>query len=508
MVNLTAEIVEGFVGSLLLKGFDEPTQIPEFHKEWWRLCCGPDRFVAIAAPRGHAKSTAITHSYLLACLLFRQRSFALIVSDTETQAILFLQSIKKELQSNQDLIDLFGFKQDSKGQTIFVKEAESDMIIETQDGHQFRVMAKGSEQKVRGLKWGSKRPDLIICDDLENDEIVMNQDRREKFRRWFIGALVPCRAANGIIRIVGTILHLDSLLERLMPLEYDKQTVFEDLKTFSTRRQLWRSVKYMAHTRDWKKYLWPDKKDYGNGMTLFDIYQDSLKQGLGDVYFQEYLNTPIDESNALFKKSDLLPIKKDEKEGNLNYYIAADLAISEKQRSDYTVFVVGGVDKDGILYIKNVIRDRMDGKQIVDTILALENLYKPMVFALEDGAISKSLGPFLYEEMPKRNVYPNLELITPSKDKISRARSIQARCRAGAVKFDKEGEWYDRFEQEITRFPRDRHDDQVDAFAHLGYILDKMVEGATPEEVEEERYQEELLTSGLNERGRSSVTGY
>ena len=114
----------------------------------------------------------------------------------------------------------------------------------------------------------------------------------------------------------------------------------------------------------------------------------------------------------------------------------------------------------------------------------------------------------MYEEMPKRNVYPNLELITPSKDKISRARSIQARCRAGAVKFDKEGEWYDRFEQEITRFPRDRHDDQVDAFAHLGYILDKMVEGSTPEEVEEERYQEELTNSGLNERGRSSVTGY
>lgn len=505
MVNLTAEVVEGFVGSILLKRFDQPAPIPEMHKEWWRLCCGMDRFVAIAAPRGHAKSTAITHSYLLACLLFRQRQFALIVSDTETQAILFLQDIKKELQDNEDLIELFGLKREQNGKVRFVKESESDVIVEFEDGHQFRVMAKGSEQKVRGLKWGSKRPDIIICDDLENDEIVMNQDRREKFRRWFFGALLPCRSENGVVRVVGTILHLDSLLERLMPLEYDKQTVFEDLKVSSTKRTLWKSVKYRAHDRDWKKFLWPEKKTKEE---LWSLYQDYIKQGLPDIYFQEYLNEPIDESNALFKKSDCLPMKKEDKELGLNYYIAADLAISEKQRSDYTVFVVGGVDKDGILYIKNVVRDRMDGKQIVDMILNLEKLYQPLVFALEDTSITKSIGPFLYEEMPKRNIFPNLELIVPSKDKISRARSIQARCRAGAVKFDKEGEWFDRFEQELIRFPRDRHDDQVDAFAHLGYILDKMTEAPTTEELHEETYQKEYVDSGLYERGRDRATGY
>jgi predicted phage terminase large subunit-like protein len=505
VVNLTAEVVEGFVGSILLKRFDQPAPIPEMHKEWWRLCCGPDRFVAIAAPRGHAKSTAITHSYLLSTLLFRQRNFALIVSDTETQAILFLQDVKKELQDNEDLIALFGLKVGTNNKVVFVKESESDVIVEFEDGHQFRVMAKGSEQKVRGLKWGSKRPDIIICDDLENDEIVMNQDRREKFRRWFFGALIPCRSENGIIRVVGTILHLDSLLERLMPLEYDKQTVFEDLKIYSTKRTLWKAIKYRAHDRDWKKFLWPEKKTKEE---LWGLYQDYIKQGLPDIYFQEYLNEPIDESNALFKKSDCLPMKKEDKDLPLNYYIAADLAISEKQRSDYTVFVVGGVDKDGILYIKNVVRDRMDGKQIVDMILNLEKLYQPLVFAIEDTAITKSIGPFLYEEMPKRNIFPNLELIVPSKDKISRARSIQARCRAGAVKFDKEGEWFDRFEQELIRFPRDRHDDQVDAFAHLGYILDKMIDAPTVEELHEETYQKEYADSGLHERGRDLTTGY
>lgn len=505
MVELNAEILEGFVGSLLAKRYDQPAPIPECHREWWRLCTGPDRFVAIAAPRGHAKSTAITHSYTLGCLLFRQRSFALIVSDTETQAVLFLGAIKKELSDNEDLIELFGLKRDSLNRVIFVKDTESDLIVEFEDGHQFRVMAKGSEQKVRGLKWGSKRPDLIVCDDLENDEIVLNQDRREKFKRWFFGALVPCRSENGVIRVVGTILHLDSLLQGLMPVEHDKLTVFEDLKTWSKRRSYWKAIKYRAHDSEWKIFLWPE---YKTPEELKSIYEDYKAKGLSDLYFQEYLNTPIDESNALFKKSDFIPERESDRKELLNYYIAGDLAISEKQRSDWTVFVIGGVDKDGILHIRNVVRDRMDGMQIVDTILALENVYKPLVFALEDGAITKSIGPFLYEQMPKRNIFPNLELITPAKDKISRARSIQARMRAGAVKFDKSGEWYDKFEQELTRFPRDRHDDQVDAMAHLGYILEKMYEAATPQELEEEQYYEDYQNSGIFESGRNATTGY
>lgn len=504
-VKLNAQIIEGFVGSLLAKRFDQPAPIPDCHREWWDLCTGPERYVAIAAPRGHAKSTAITHGYTLACLLFRERAFALIVSDTETQAILFLQDIKKELSDNEDLINLFGIKRDTHGKVLFVKEAESDLIVELEDGHQFRIMAKGSEQKVRGLKWGSKRPDLVICDDLENDEIVMNADRREKFRRWYRGALMPCLSDNGIIRVVGTVLHLDSFLNRLMPLEYDKQTVFEDLKVYSKRKGLWKSVKYRAHDKEWNKFLWPEKKTKEE---LYGIYQDYVKEGLPDIYFQEYLNEPIDESNALFKESDFIPMKQEDQTKILNYYVAADLAISEKTRADYTVFVVGGVDQNGILHIKNVIRERMDGKTIVDTILALERLYNPHVFAIEDTAITKSLGPFLYDEMPKQNIFPNLMLLTPSKDKIARAKSINARMRAGAVKFDAESEWYDRFKDELKRFPRDRHDDQVDAMAHLGHVLDKMTEAPTEQELQDDIYERDYAESGLSDAGRSSTTGY
>jgi len=51
-IKLTADIVEGFVGSVLSSRFDSATAIPEFHKELWELACSDSKYVAVAAPRG------------------------------------------------------------------------------------------------------------------------------------------------------------------------------------------------------------------------------------------------------------------------------------------------------------------------------------------------------------------------------------------------------------------------------------------------------------------------
>jgi len=505
---LTKDVLKGFVGSLLLKRFDGSAAIPKCHEEWWDLCCSSNRFVAISAPRGHAKSTAITFSYTLAAVLFRERKFGLIVSDTETQAVLFLGAIKQELQDNQDLIELFGLYRNEKGLVEFEKDTESDIIVKFTDGHKFRIIAKGAEQKLRGLLWDGKRPDLIILDDLENDEIVLNKERREKFRRWFYGALLPCRSDTGIIRYVGTILHMDSLLERLMPPENDKLTKVEGLKTYSLRKGMWKSVKYKAHpaANDFSVVLWPEKKDAAE---LKKIKEEYIRQGLNDIYSQEYLNIPIDESNTYFRKVDFLPIREDDKSKPLHYYITADLAISEKERSDWSVFVVGGVDEDGRLQVRNVVRDRMDSYDIVETMLALQKIYDPLAFGVEEGQISKAIGPFLNEAMVRANIFINLYPLKPHRqDKMTRARSIQARMRAGGVKLDKSADWYQPFEDELMRFPRDRHDDQVDAFAYLGLMVDRLIEAPTKEESEEIDYQEELERSEYSSIGRSHITGY
>lgn len=169
-MKVTSEIIQGFVGSVLSSRFDGQAATPEFHKECWELCCSNEKFVAIAAPRGHAKSTAVTLGYGLATLLFRERKFMLLVSDTESQASLFLGTFKQELQDNQELIELFGLKRNDKGLVTFLKDTETDIIVECTDGHKFRIIAKGAEQKLRGLIWNGSRPDIIMCHE-EGTEI-------------------------------------------------------------------------------------------------------------------------------------------------------------------------------------------------------------------------------------------------------------------------------------------------------------------------------------------------
>lgn len=420
---------------------------------------------------------------------------------------MFVNSMKSEIAENEALIDLFGIQRNEKGQVNFIKDTETDFIVQFEDGSTFRVMGKGAEQKLRGLLWDGSRPDLVLVDDLENDELVMNKDRRDKLKRWFRGALIPCLALKGKLRMWGTILHMDSVLENLMP--NDKYTVDTGLKVYSTypRKMMWKSVKYRAHTMDFSQILWPQRftKDF------FKLRMEEFtKEGMLDLYSQEYLNNPMDESIAYFKRGDFIAQSEEDLKKPVRYYITVDPAVSTESRSDYTVFLVAAIDEDRGLYVRNVIRERLDTKEICDTLLALQKTYKPEVIGIEEMMITKSIGPFLREMMISENVFPNImKLKHGGKDKVQRSRSIQGRMRAKTVKFDKKADWYPTFEDEVSKFPRGVKDDQVDAFAYLGMMLDMVIEAPTQQETDEEEYEIELRANAESgASGRSAWTGY
>jgi predicted phage terminase large subunit-like protein len=505
-IKLTKEVLEGFATSCLTPYYDDASEFADFHREWFELCCSDDKFVAIAAPRGHSKSTTITISYTLASVLFRQRRYCIIVADTEAQAALFLGTIKQILYDSTQIHDLFGMQVGPKG-VEFEKDTETDIIVRFKDNSSFRIIAKGAEQKLRGMLWNGQRPDLIVIDDLLNEELVANKDRRDKLRRWVYGSLIPCRSERGIIRWVGTVMNLDDPLCSLMPNESSKDTVVEDLKVWSTRKKgMWKAVKYMAHNQDYSKLLWPQRK---TAQFFRELRHDFIEQGMPEVYACEMLNNPVDDSIRYFKKTDFLPIQTEDKKRQLTYYITADLAISLKERADYTAIIVGGMDSDGSLYIKNVIRERMTGDEIVATLLSLQKIYSPLAVGIEDTQISKSLGPFINRAMMESNTYMNIIPLKPHRmDKIMRARAIQARMRAGAVKFDKTAEWWPMFEDECLTFPRAKHDDCVDALSYQGILIDMMTEAPTQQEIEDEDYENERQESGLNDIGRNQTTGY
>ncbi len=80
--------------------------------------------------------------------------------------------------------------------------------------------------------------------------------------------------------------------------------------------------------------------------------------------------------------------------------------------------------------------------------------------------------------------------------------------RSHGVRFDKDADWYPNFEDELLTFPRGKKDDQADAFAYLGLMLDVLIEAPSRQEKEEEAYLDELEEAGLDSNGRNSYTGY
>ena len=497
-LKLTSDLIYGFTDQLLARGFDNRAKTPEFHMELWDLMCSDHPMVAVAAPRGHAKSTAVTHAYTLANICFRTASHICIVSDTEGQAVNFLGDIKAEMIENEDLVQLFGIVRP------FKKDRETEVIIRFTDGHLCRVIAKGSEQKLRGTKWRGKRPDLFICDDLENDEIVLNDDRRRKFKQWFMSALMQSGAKNAKFRVVGTILHMDSLLESMMPQIDDPDTIDEPLKSYSEDPKGWLSIRYRAHNDDFTQILW--KEQYSQEH-FEKIRQTFIDQGYPEGYTQEYLNYPIDESSAYFRNSDLKSIVDDQQPEE--YYVGIDLAISQKDRSAYSVFIVAGLTPDNKLRVRDVLRFRGDSLDIIDAIFNLHYQYNPEIMFIEQENIARTLGPILNKEMEERGTFPHLEEMTASQDKSKRARALQARMRRGMVEFDMDAQWYATLQTELLQFPRGKYVDQVDALAWIALGLDKMYNVATLQQQEEDEWQFEYEeTSSLYMAGASTITGY
>jgi len=481
-IHVDAHLIEGFVEAFLLGDFDQPKPCPEFHRDLWELLTSDASHVAVAAPRGHAKSTAGTLAFTLACLLFGSDDFVLLVSATERLASSHLANIARVLSENDDLRAEFGVE--------LIKSNETELTARI-GKREFHVLGKGAEQAVRGCLWNFKRPSLIILDDVESDEAVMSKDRREKLRDWFDNALLPCGSDTLRVRFLGTILHLDSLLERLI--------------TDSSGG--WVGCRFKAHKSfdDFTELLWPEKWPEARLRRERARY---IASGNASGYSQEYLSQPVAESDAYFKKTDFRPMTPDDYAQPKTMYASIDFALGQDDKGDNTAIVIAGMDPSGILHVSDVYAQRYDPLQAIEKMFELQHTYDISMWIVEDDNISKAIGPFLNQEMLRRQEFLPIERLRPHKDKQARAVSIQARMRAGGVHFNVDAPWYFELYNEMLTFPRGKTDDRVDALAWIGLLLDKMNPSATREELDQMAWEDEMNESGAGLDGRCHVTGY
>lgn len=488
-VKLTAELIEGFSGTFLSPRYDQPAATPPFHREAWALYASDEPQVMCIAPRNHAKSTALTMDYILAEALFRRSDYIILISSTEGLAAEQLSNISEELHENQDLIQHFGIKG-------FESDTKEDIIVAMRDGYKFRILCRGAEQRIRGRLWKGKRPNLLVCDDMEDDEQVENPDRRTKFRRWFFRAAKQALGQNGKTRVHGTILHDDSLLSRLR------------------RNKTWKHKFYKAHESfdDFSNILWPEQ---WSKEKLLAKRQELVEDGDAAGYSQEFLNDPLDNSDAFLKREDFIGMEDRDYGAEKIICAAADFAVSKADKANRTSFSIAGKDVNNLLHFVDQRVGRWDPVEWIKVMFQIQLQFNPEVFWVEDGVIWKAIKAMVYREMQTRDIRINFEPILPIKDKGTRGRSFQRRMRAKQCRFDKRAEWYPGYEMELLRFTGNAAatlDDQFDSSAllSLGFDTFQHVEpqdfwDADEEELERGFWQHRKTAPSA---GRSKVTGY
>lgn len=182
------------------------SEFGRFHKKAIRkICDNPTLFATFPWSRDHAKSSLFVMLVVMLYLKKELKNF-LLVSYNADNAVDLLQPIKKQLESNERLINDFGVLRG-------VVQWESHKFV-TNDGASFRAI--GSGQNPRGTREEEARPDFVLVDDIDDDEKCRNPKRMDDAFDWMMGALFGCLSIEGAKRfvVVGNIIAKDTLVLR------------------------------------------------------------------------------------------------------------------------------------------------------------------------------------------------------------------------------------------------------------------------------------------------------
>ncbi len=405
----------------------------------------------VVAFRGSGKSTVITTAYPIWAILGKQqKKFVVIFCQTQTQAKQHMMNLRRELEDN-DLLkkDLGPFQEDND------EWGSHSLVFSNTDA---RITVASTEQSIRGLRHHEYRPDLIICDDVEDMTSTKTREGRNKTYQWLKGEVIPAGDKNTRLIVVGNLLHEDSLLMRL--------------KDESEHNNIDGNFLYFPLIDNKGKCLWPGKYP-----TSEDIEAEKRKVGDDIAWQREFLlNIIPDEDQAIYPEwihfYDEIPAPIKFKSGyssHMEVRIGIDPAISKSNLADYTAMVLGLLYETETSYrvyiLPKIINKRMTFPETVDTCKVLEKSYErdglPPTFIIEDVAYQKALP----QQLKSEGLWHVMTTRPGYQDKRSRLVLTANLIKSGQVLFPRKGA--EQLIQQIVHFGVEKHDDLVDAFSNL-----------------------------------------
>lgn len=431
--------LETFIRAILWT--EDHVASPEVHKEWFQLATAPvddpmfldangERIKfgsVIAAPRGHAKSAVFSFGTPIHAAITGRKRFVVVISDVQETATNFVDGIRREIEENPKIRATWPNLRTGEEMRPAAKWTSTDLVItmlrdDGTIGHQTRIVAKGARCRLRGIRFRHRRPDLIIGDDLENDELVGTPEQRRKTFDWLVKVVIPALdTKRGQLVIVGTILHYASLLSRLLTktsenavltvapedrpqADDDEAGDDEDTSTAETdgfdpsavfvQRRYQAILDYGGPT---ERPMWPEQ------FSLVKLRQ--IKKAVGSLAFmQEYQNNPIDEETRVVRPEWLRWWYKNEvryesgvnrwywRDRPLSIFIGVDPSIEEKATADWFAMVVVGITRRREIIVLKAYRGRMGLAEQVTTIQAEQARWDAQGVLVESNQAQKWLA--------------------------------------------------------------------------------------------------------------------
>lgn len=448
--------------------------------------------IAVAAPRGHAKTTTVSLAYALWCLLYEYERFILIVSATREQAVQLLTDIKRELEDNLLLRSDFPEVCDPVRRPGMTSKSNHIILV-----NKARVRVLGAGQQLRGLKHGADRPTLIIGDDLEELESVLSSDQRKKTQDWFERTLLKAGSTRTNVIVIGTILHYDSLLAKLVQpsaLVGQRQRtgweshLYQAIENASDHPELWdqwEAIRYgiqsyqdesgLQAAEDFykdheeqmlvgTKVLWPESEDY---LRLMTIRADE-----GRASFQsEKQNDPLDPDECMFREENfrywddeyadvdelVAAVGSDGK-----FLVACDPSMGKRPgRGDYTAIItLLKHRKTKTLYVIDADIKRCKPDQMIESIVKLVEMYPIDKFGFESNQFQEVLADQVEARFRKTGCRFRVEKMNTTTNKQSRIEGLEPLVRQGRLRFSRR---HSVLLDQLRQFPLGAHDDGPDA---------------------------------------------
>jgi hypothetical protein len=274
-------------------------------------------------PRGFAKSVHCTIFIPFWLHINDQSWYYLQISNCFDAASDLLDDLRAELEANQKIIRDFG------EQKVIGKKWERGYFI-TANGYIGRALGVG--QKVRGLRVGNRRPDLINADDMETEEINNNPQRQDSQAKWIERSLIP--TMTGKFR---RFLYSNNRWAKRMI-----QTILQE------KHPTWFVHHLKAYDPATLESTWPE-------MYPKEYWETQIKE-LGTLACQaEYNQEPHTEGKIFTDK--LFRWEKTPRIDHYDHVLAYwDVAYSEKDTADYNAIRVWGKKGDYYYLIKSFVR--------------------------------------------------------------------------------------------------------------------------------------------------------